>query len=804
MRDSGSHKTQQSHLNLIALILATMLASFGGTARAQSIPLPGGIKLEEVDFERHVMAVVGRMGCNGGACHGSFQGRGGFRMSLFAYDFDMDYEGIFDRVDTDDADASYLLEKATLQTEHGGGKRFEVGSWKYKVFREWIAKGAKRTDGSSELESLEAVPQVIRFRGPGSSAQLKVMAKFADGTTENVTPFCGFRVKDDYVAELGEGGLIRSQYPGDTSIAISYLGHVRAARVLVPAEVKPGFIYPKYEITSYVDKAVDSRLRQLNIVPSDRASDEEFLRRVTIDTIGSVPSPEEVREFLADQNPLKRSRKIDELLNNKLHAALWATRLSDVTGNDTDSLEQPREKRSRMWHDWLRVRLERNAGWDEITRGILTATSRGDQDPQEWVREATALETTARTTFETNYSERDTLDLYWSRRNVNLEQISERTAAAFLGVRLQCCRCHKHPYDRWSQQDYRSFANVFGQVKFGASGAAQAAIQAENQRRQGMPNNQRLSQLREVFVDRGNPRRLNDPKTNQPLPAKSPGGPELDPATDTREGLVEWMLEPQNPFFARAFVNRVWEHYFGRGIVHPVDDFSIGNPPSNDELLNALADDFVKRGYDIRHVERVILNSRTWQTSAIPNDTNIYDRSNFARAYPRRLMAPVVIDVLNASLGVEQNFRADALEGEKAIQVASTRVRDGNLRTAFSVFGKSDRKSACDCDGSIEPSLSQTLYMMTDNALMQRIRNGRLAGLLSTGNRLERLQSGSASHDDINEVLDEMSLALFGRYPTPAERRRTIEHVTRREDGFTAMINVVWAMVNSREFILNH
>lgn len=789
----------------VLIILPLIVASASlESCRAASIPLPGGTKLEEVDFERHVMAVVSRMGCNAGACHGSFQGRGGFRLSLFAFDFDMDHSGIFDLVDADDPDASYLLEKATLQTEHGGGKRFDVGSWQYRVFREWIAAGAERSAGSGEVVALEPVPKTVRLRKPGSSAQLKVMATFADGSQENVTPFCEFRVKDDYVAEMGEGGFIRSLNPGDTAIAISYLGTVRAAKVLVPADVPQTFIYPKYEITNYVDRAVDARLRQLNIVPSKLASDEEFLRRVTIDTIGSVPSPDEIRAFQDDPNPQKRSKKIDELLNNPLHAAVWATRLSDITGNDTESLEQPREKRSRMWHDWLRVRLERNAGWDEIVRGILTATSRGDTDPQEWVRTTTELETTARETFETDYADRDTLDLYWSRRNVNLEQLSEQTAAAFLGVRLQCCRCHKHPYDRWSQEDYRAFANVFGQVKNGASPAAQGAIQAENQRRQGMPNNQRLPQLREVFVDVARPQRLNDPKTNRPLPPIAPGGPELDASSDTRTQLVDWMLDSQNPFFARAFVNRVWDHYFGRGIVHPVDDFSVGNPPSNEALLAALAEDFVRRGFDIRHIERVILTSRTWQSSATPNETNIHDRSNFARSYPRRMMAPVVIDVLNAALGVEQQFTADALEGERAVQVASTRVRDNNLRTTFRVFGKSDRKSACDCDGSNDPSLSQTLYMMTDDVLMRRIRNGRLRQLLSVGNRMQRLQNGSIDHEELGEVLDEMSLAIFTRKPTPAERRRTIEHVMRRDNGFEAMVDVVWAMVNSREFILNH
>lgn len=252
-----------------------------------------------------------------------------------------------------------------------------------------------------------------------------------------------------------------------------------------------------------------------------------------------------------------------------------------------------------------------------------------------------------------------------------------------------------------------------------------------------MPQNERLAQLREVFLNVSNPRRLNDPKPNRPLPPKSPGGPELDTSVDTRIGFV-----------------------------HPVDHFSAGNPPSNEELLDLLADDFVRRGFDIRHIENVSLNSRTWQSSATRNETNIHDRSNFARSYPRRMIAPVVVDVLNAAIGVEQQFTADALEGERAIQVASTQVRDGNLRNTFRIFGRSDRKSACDCDGSVDPSLSQTLYMMTDDVVTRRIRNGRLRELLASGNRMQQLQAG------------------------------TIDHVVRRDDGFKALVDVVWAMVN--------
>ena len=776
--------------------------SDSGKKLSQPISLPGGVKLEAVDFERHVMGVVGRMGCNGGSCHGSFQGRGGFRLSLFSYDFDMDYEAINDRVDVDDPDASYLLEKPTLTTEHGGGKRFDKNSWQYKVIREWIAAGAQRKPGSGNVAAIQTVPRVIRFAAPGQSSQLKVLATYADGSRENVTTFCDFRINDDYVAELSPGGMLKALRPGDTAVVVQYRGHVMAAQALVPAAVEQGFVYPKATEFNYVDREVSLKLRQLNIVPSQLSSDLEFLRRVSIDTIGRLPALDEVRAFLADPNLQKRSKKINELLDDPLHAALWATKLSDITGNNSDALDQPRTKRSQMWHDWFRRRLERNAGYDEIVRGVLSATSREEKNPQEWVRQATAIDEAALVGFETDYADRESLDLFWMRRGLNLEQMGEQTAAAFMGVRLQCSRCHKHPYDRWTQADYRSFANVFGQVKVGASAEARAAVEAENQRREGEQN--KLARLREVFVDVNNPRRLNDPKTNRPLPAKAPGGPELDPSADTRQALFDWLRQSDNPFFARSFVNRVWQHYFGVGIVDPVDDFSVGNPPSNAQLLDRLADDFVKHNYDIRHIERTVLNSRTYQLSSQPNETNIHDRRNFARSYPRRMMAEVVVDVINSALGTRDVYSRDAPEGSRAIEVAGTRVRDGNLRYAFRIFGRPNRSTACDCERSAEPSLRQTLYFMTDDLVMRKIRNGRLRQLVSQGNRLQRLQNKTMPFQVLQDMLDEISLATLTRLPTPAERRRAIEHVLRKENSYEGLVDVVWAMLNTREFVLNH
>lgn len=789
---------------LVLPLLGVFVANGMADEPREPVNLPGGGKLENVNFERHVMALVGKLGCNAGSCHGSFQGRGSFQLSLFGYDFEMDHKAIVEWVDTDDAADSYLFEKATLATEHGGGKRFDKDSWQYRVIHEWIANGAARKAGSGTVTSLDVLPGTVRFRGPGETQQMKVIATFADGTRENVTPFCEFRIGDDYVIELKEGGFLKSLNPGDTPLAVQYRGEVQAAQVLVPSPAGPRFVYPKVATRNEIDRLVVLKLRQLNVVPSKNSDDMEFLRRVTIDTIGRLPSPDEVRAFVADQNPQKRRKKINELLDHPLHAALWATKLSDITGNDTTALENPREKRSKMWHDWFRVRLERNAPWDEIAAGVLTATSREEQEPQAWVTAARTIDEAIMTSFDSDYAKRDTLDLFWQRRNLASNALAEGVAAAFLGVRLQCAQCHKHPYDRWTQADYRSFVNVFGQVKNGTSPQAKGPIDAENKRRKGIKDNKRkLPSLREVFVAVNSPSLMNDPKTNQRLTAKALGGPEFSGDEDWRNPLVAWMREKDNPFFARAFVNRVWGHYFGKGIVDPVDDFSIANPPSNPELLDWLASEFVAHRFDIRHIEQLVLNSRTYQQSSFPNDTNMHDKRNFARSYPRRMMAETVVDVLNTALGVEQRFNADAPAGSSAIEVAATSVRDGNLRYAFRVFGRPDRKSACDCERSDSPSLSQTLFMMTDQQVLGRIRNGRLRALVSD-ERGRRLRDGSIDSEELDAILDELSLAVLTRYPTSAERRKSIQHIRRKEDRVKALADVVWAMLNSREFLLIH
>jgi hypothetical protein len=487
------------------------------------------------------------------------------------------------------------------------------------------------------------------------------------------------------------------------------------------------------------------------------------------------------------------------LLSHPLHAALWATKLCDITGNNTNELEgqgPQQNKFSQMWHDWFRKRVADNVPYDEIVRGVLCATSRDSLNPEDWLKQFKEIEEAAAKGFDTPYAERPSLDLFWRRRNnVPLEQWGEKAAAAFLGVRLECAQCHKHPFDRWTQADYRGFANLFGQVTFGVSPGAKKALDAENaDRKQKGNNKQPLLQVREIFLA-DKPRSLPNPDTNQPLPARALGGPvfKVDKDRDTRLDLFEWLRSPDNPFFARSFVNRVWAHYLGTGLVDPVDDFSLANPPSNPHLLDALAQDFIDHQFDLRQLERTILQSRVYQLSCWTNATNEQDRRNYSHSYLRPMMAEVVVDVLNSALGVTENFGTDAPPNCRAVEVGSSRVQNPNLAYAFRTFGRPPRTSACDCERVLGPALPQTLFLMTDPGLQ--------AKLADPKGRLRQLLDSKKSED---EILNELFLATLCRPPTEADKQRYAEYRAACKNRQTAFTGTLWALINTREFILNH
>jgi hypothetical protein len=789
----------------LALLVLTACAVSHVHVRADVIQLPAGETLHQVDFERHVMGVFSRMGCNSGSCHGSFQGKGGFRLSLFGYDPAKDYLALTRelegrRINSADPDNSLLLLKATGRVPHEGQTRFGRDSWAYRILRRWITDGACWQPGNGTIVKITLTPPEYVFAKPGQTGQLQVKATFADGTTEMVTSLCDFRTNDEAVVEVTPLGQLRAVRPGDTVVVVSYRGTVVPLRVLVPFPAKPGFRYPDVPPVNFIDHEVFAKLRRLNIVPSDLSSDTEFLRRVTLDTIGTLPSPQEVRDFLADTRSDKRARKIDALLAHPMHAALWATKFCDITGNNTDSLEgqgQRKPRLSQMWHDWFRKRFAENVPYDEIVRGVLCATSREGLRPEEYVQQVKQTEA-CECGFNATYANRATLDLFWRRQQqVPIEQWGEKTAAAFLGVRLECAQCHKHPFDRWTQTDYRAYANVFSRVSFGVSPEAQQVFRAENAQRNKQKADKKtvpLNPLREVFLTKIG-RTLPDPDTNQPLPARALGGPNipLDSDKDPRQILFEWMRAPDNPFFARSFVNRVWGHYFGVGIVHPVDDFSLANPPSNEKLLDALAKDFIANHYNIRDLERKILLSRTYQLTSVPNETNRLDHTNYSHSNIRPMMAEVMVDVLNAVLGTTEKWGPEMPEGSRAIEIGASRVQNGSVNYAFRIFGRPPRTTTCDCQRALEPALPQKLYLMADPSLLQKLQapQGRVARLL-------------AAEQDDNHVLDELFLASLSRLPTAQERAWFADYRAQAKDRRSAFLDTLWALINTNEFVFNH
>jgi hypothetical protein len=882
----------------LAWLAGLVLGGLSAPAARAEVVLPGDIVVQRVDFERHVMGLLGRLGCNAGACHGSFQGKGGFRLSLFGYDPGHDHAALARdlmgrRVNLQDPDRSLCLLKPTGQVAHGGGRRFAVGSWQYRLLREWVAGGARWRKGSGNVADMQITPAEDAVIRPEVAGRVRVRVRFKDGSEEDVTPLCDFRVQDDAVAEAPEPGVVMALRPGDTALVVSYRGNVRAIRVLVPMPTPHGFRYPEVPEVNFIDREVFAKLRRLNMVPSDLAGDAEFLRRVTIDTIGCIPSPEEVRAFQADRSPDKRARLIDRRLTHPLHAALWATKFSDITGNNTNALRAPKGplqvKYSQMWQDWFRRRLADNVSYDEIVRGVLCATSRDGLSTEDWMKEVKAREQEAEQGFVRSYVRKPTLDLFWQvGRAPTLEQYAERTAAAFLGVHLECAQCHKHPFDRWTQADYRAFANVFGQVAVGVSPQSLQILNGGN--KGGLPKGKfpkGSGVVNEVFLAVGKVKALPPPDfvpvvkkviinakgkklpvlAGPPprLPARALGGPEIPtaPGKDARIALFDWLRSPDNPYFARSFVNRVWGHYFGVGIVDPVDSFAQGNPPSNARLLDALSKDFVDHHFDIRRLERMILNSRVYQLSSTMNDTNKLDRNNFAHSYVRAMMAEVVVDVLNAALGVREDLGADAPPGSRAIEVASTRVFNPNLAYAFRIFGRPDRNLACECERDMEPALPQTLYLMTDPVVQKKLRSqaptakgnpapvkgkpvptkkpvpvkekpvpakkaalikgGGKGGLPPQDGRLARLLK-SGKNDA--EILDELFLATLTRFPTEAEKKYFAEYraarrqhladaaespkaqkqhaLALRKEREETFADALWALINTREFVLNH
>ena len=765
---------------------------------------PGGTP----GFTRHVQPLLAKTGCSGRACHGSFQGQNGFRLSLFGSDPKLDYDELVkdesgSRVDLESPADSLILEKAVMNLDHKGGKRFEEDSWHYRMLKEWIAAGAPfEPSKEATIDKLEVTPNAKVLAKGGKKQQLKVVAHYSDGTIEDVTALTKFSTNDDAVATVTEAGQIASVKSGDTAIVASFGGAVNTSHVIVPF---PG-AGREFEFASLsrVDDLVAAKWIKLGLQPSPVANDAEFLRRVSLDLIGTLPTPDEVRGFLADRNPNKRLKKIDELLERPEYAMFWATKFSDLTGNDDRTLPQPRAKFVWLWYDWLRDKLTRNVPYDELVAGIVTATSREGRPFDELMAEhkklAEAVPKNFGDGFDTSaYAARKTNDIFWKKAGNNGDQVAMQLSYAFLGIHLECAQCHKHPFDRWTQDDFKSWVAFFA-VKRGTPGdVPKDKVPAAGE---GNRNTQYVYQ--EIFFDAGadngkgkGKTKKNSPDSGKGVRPKALGGGEMpiEDGEDPRIGVMKWMRAPENPYFAKAIVNRLWAHYFGVGIVDPPDDLNASNPPSNPELLDWLAKDFIEHKFDLKHLHRTIAGSRVYQLTFEPNKNNALDRRNFSHAILRRLSAEVVVDAINQTTGTEEKFgNTFAPAGTRAIGLAPSRVNNNQgPGYALAIFGRPLRTQTCDCERSADAGLPQALYLMNDVDVNTKIsaKEGRLAKLLD-------------EISDDKQLVGELYLSAVARYPSATETDKALDHVARSSDRKAGFEDVMWSLVNLREFVFNH
>jgi len=865
---------------------------------------------EEPDFRRHVLPLVGQLGCNGRACHGSFQGQGGFRLSLFGYDFKADHDNLLagDEPRTNPADPvnSLILLKPLEEVPHEGGQRLERGTWQYRVLLGWIEAGAKDPGAeAAEFVRLEVEPREMVARAAGESWQLRAVAVWSDGVREDVTPLCRFQTNDDQVATIDAAGRVTAAGPGDTHVVAFYDNGVVPVPVLFPVSDRVGPNYPPVPTPTRIDELVVAKLRKLGEVPSEPCTDAEFLRRVSLDLTGTLPTASEATAFLAADDPDKRARKIDELLERPGYAAWWATKFCDWTGNNAQLNQNKGPDRrnlvSQHWYAWMRARIAENMPYDEIVERIVLAKSR--LDGESFADYCARMSEYQRKGTERSFAEHPTLPYFWSRSNFRTnEERALGFAYTFLGVRIQCAQCHKHPFDQWTKDDFDRFENFFARVKF-AAGPDTKGPTAEMIESLGVPKSlkgnkleQELARLAgegrvvpfsETYVvpppkplddkmaariakEKGEGRAKLEAKFLAGRTATVLGGDEarIDELEDPRETLLEWMRDESNPYFARAIVNRVWAAYFNVGIVEPPDDQSLANPPSNEPLLEHLARGFRDHGYDLKWLHREIVSSRTYQTSWRPNETNRLDDRNFARAVGRRIPAEVIYDAIKIATGADDEAAKlrDRLTG-RAIAEAVVTARGGSY--ALGVFGRSIRETNCDCDRSMEPGLLQSVFLQNDfetlamidrpggwlaeavpqakpraaerdasvaevrdleariaaaaeelasareekDATLARTIEKRLAGLRK---RLDEAgaevpgkprRPATTPEEDrarFSELVDQAYLRTLTRRPTAEEAARATAYLAEVRDLRTATRDLLWALLNTKEFVVNH
>ncbi|MCH8922883.1 MAG: DUF1549 domain-containing protein, partial [Planctomycetes bacterium] len=681
-----------------------IIVTVGGQTAKTTVEVTNHGTAEPVSFGYGLLAALSKQGCNSGACHGSPSGKGGFRLSLRAFDSELDKltlirEAYGRRTNVLEPEKSLMLLKPTMKVSHGGGQQLRKSDVAYAVIRDWISEGCRLDPPDSpKCVKIEVYPSTGRvLKRPAHTQQLSVLAHFSDGSVRDVTDLAVYTSSDEAVATVEASGMVVGHDRGETAVIIRYLEFIETSYLTFVKDIE-GFAWNDPPTANYIDRHVYKKLKQLKFVPAELCTDDEFIRRIYLDVIGLLPSIAEAEKFLGDKSPDKRAKLIDALLERPEFAKFWALKWGDVL---RISAKQIGKDAVYKYNLWLERAFANNMPYDEFASALLLASGSSNVNPP------------------ANY--------YRTASDTN--DAIETTAQLFLGARLQCAKCHNHPFERWTQQDYRRFVSIFDQVRFDMSPELRARFsdRLEKRRRRAADGHEvgpPLPRLREVYVA-DLPRHDRSAPTAATRVPKALGGPVLGPTVqadvsrssgtrDDRVALMDWFNDPQNPLFARNIVNRVWAHHFGRGLVEPLDGFSAANLPSHTCLLDDLAADFVDHGYNIRRLERLILNSATWQLSSEPNDSNRADRRYFARAYVRMPPAETILDMWRAATGVAVDFGDGVPDGIRAVEIGPSRLGDARWDRFLDLFGRSARTLTCDCAPPISPSIRQTLALMSD------------------------------------------------------------------------------------------
>ena len=717
-----------------------LAVAYGG----HTVSVPVTVEKAKIDrpisFKLDVMPVFMKSGCNMGSCHGAARGKDGFRLSLFGFDPDGDYHRLTReipgrRVNLALPHDSLLLTKAAGKVPHTGGKRFAEDSEYYKTLVRWLEAGAPNdAKAPPKVESVELSPPGGVLDGEGAKQKLTVRAKYSDGTTRDVTSLAVFLSNNDNSAAVDKAGVITAAKRGEAFIMARFDTHTVGSHFIVlPKGLK--FTWSKPAEYNYVDKHIHNKLKKLRINPSEICTDEEFLRRATIDIVGMLPTVEEHNKFVSSKDPKKREKLVDELLNRKEFVELWVMKWAELLQIRTT--RQISYKAMLRYYNWLNARISKNVPMDKMVQELLAANGGTFANAA------------------TNYYQNET----------NTLKIAENVAQVFMGMRIQCAQCHNHPFDRWTMDDYYSFAAFFSQI---------GRKRGEDPREM-------------IFYNRGGGE-VRHPVTKRNMPPKFLGGEAPDTrGKDRRQVMADWLASPKNPYFAKNLANIVWAHFFGQGIINEVDDVRVSNPAVNPELLDALATKFTAYNYDFKRLVRDICTSRTYQLSTKTNETNATDTRNFSHATLRRLRAEVMLDAISQVTETRNKFRGLPL-GARAVQIAN-----GNTSTYFlTTFGRAKRETVCSCEVKMEPNLSQALHMLNGDTVNSKIRAG---GVIAKQLKAKK---------DPDQILDDLYLRVLGRRPTQKEVSKLSEILAEEKNKTQVLEDVFWGLLNSREFLFNH